>query len=321
MWRTDLVDGLIGALIKEDLNRAGQHPLLNAIHEVLRGGQRGLVAAGTVLPPVVLDIQAQLKAHDLDPRGTPREIDLVLETEAARPRSQVLHRVRLLEIAGYERTAGTDLASREEVVTIQERWRIAWSPDFDARCIEAARYGVSLADAAANALAERASAIERDAGAASLLLLDAALAGLADLAWRAAACVVELIRGEDRTSSTSPGRWGICSISIDTIRCCARPARIRWRNCSEKPTTARCGCWKAWARRQAAAGRFSTDCWPLRDIRAAGRADAGIEPNRTGANCCVACRRIEASSRSSAVGRSGRCGRWALRMESTFASR
>ena len=72
IWRSDLVDGLIGSLIKEELNRAGRHPLLNAIHEVLRGGQRGLLAAGTVLPPLVHDIQAQLKTHDLEPRGAAR---------------------------------------------------------------------------------------------------------------------------------------------------------------------------------------------------------------------------------------------------------
>ena len=51
VWRTDLVDGLIGSFIKEELSRAGRHPLLHAIHEVLRGGQRGLLAEGTVLPP------------------------------------------------------------------------------------------------------------------------------------------------------------------------------------------------------------------------------------------------------------------------------
>ena len=124
-------------------------------------------------------------------------MELVLEAETDRPPSQVLHRMRLLGIAGYDRTAGTDLASRDEIVTIWERWRIAWSPDFDARCIEAARYGVSLADAAATVLGERAAAVERNAGAASLLLLDAALAGLADLAWTLRQRVAELIRGEN----------------------------------------------------------------------------------------------------------------------------
>src|SRR5262249_38101152 len=196
VWRTDLVDGLTTSFVKEELSRAGRHPLLEAIHHVLRGGARGMLAAGTLLPPLVVDIQARLREHKLEPRPLAREIELVLDNEADRPSSQLLHRVRLLEIAGYHRPAGTDRASRDEMVTIWERWRIAWSPDFEARCIEAARYGASLADAAAAVLGERAAGIERDAGRAAVLLLDAALAGLTELAWALRERVAELIRGE-----------------------------------------------------------------------------------------------------------------------------
>jgi Family of unknown function (DUF5682) len=196
IWRTDLVDALTTSLIKEDLSRAGRHPLLDAVHEVLRGGARGLLAEGTQLPPLVLDIQARLHEHDLEAKGQPREVEFVLENAADRPPSQVLHRLRLLEIAGYTRSGGTDFATRDEMVTIWERWRIAWSPDFDAKCIEAARYGASLADAAAAILAERVEETERDAGGASELLLDAALAGLTGLAWAMRQRVEDRIRAE-----------------------------------------------------------------------------------------------------------------------------
>ena len=161
IWRTDLVDALTTSLIKEDLSRAGRHPLLDAVHEVLRGGARGLLAEGTQLPPLVQDIKARLIEHDLEAKGAPREVEFVLENEADRPPSQVLHRVRLLGISGYTRCGGTDFATRDEMVTIWERWRIAWSPDFDARCIEAARYGASLEDAAAAILGERVEETER----------------------------------------------------------------------------------------------------------------------------------------------------------------
>ncbi|MFO0928489.1 MAG: DUF5682 family protein [Gemmataceae bacterium] len=196
VWRTDLVDGLTTSFVKEELNRAGRHPLLEAVHHVLRGGERGLLAAGTRLPPLVHDIQTQLHERGLEPRPLSREVELLLDRENDRPSSVLLHRVRLLEIAGYDRTGGTDLASRDSLVTIWERWRIGWSPDFDARCIEAARYGASLAEAAAAVLGERAAALERDAAAAAALLLDAALAGLTELAWALRQRVGELIRGE-----------------------------------------------------------------------------------------------------------------------------
>jgi hypothetical protein len=196
VWRSDLVDALIGSLIKEDLTRAGKHPLLEAVHAVMRGGQRGMLAAGTTRPPLVIDIQTQLELYNLQPRPVPREVELVLDNAEHRPASQVLHRVRLLALAGYDRTAGTDMASRDEMVTIWERWRIGWSPDFDARCIEAARYGASLADATAAVLGERASQIDHSAAPAAALLLDAALAGCTDLAWALRQRVVELIRAD-----------------------------------------------------------------------------------------------------------------------------
>lgn len=196
VWRTDLVDGLTTSLVKEELPRDGQHPLLEAIHEVLRGGQRGVLAKGTLLPPLVLDIQARLKEHQLEARMVPREVEIDLESAADRPRSQVLHRLTLLDVAGYQQLSGPDPGGREELVALTERWRIAWSPDFEARAIEAARYGPSLADAAAARLAERAADVERDAGAAALLLLDAALAGLTDLATELRERVGELIRSE-----------------------------------------------------------------------------------------------------------------------------
>jgi hypothetical protein len=196
VWRTDLVDGLIGALIKEDLTAAGRHPLLDAVHDVLRGGERGVLAAGTVLPPLVTDIHTLIRTHNLAPGGRPRQIDLELGATADRQRSRVLHRLRLLEISGYQRLEGTDWNTRDDLARVWERWGITWSPDFDARCIEAARYGPGLAQASTALLAERADQIERDAGAAALLLLDAALAGLPDLAGDLHQRLQELIRAD-----------------------------------------------------------------------------------------------------------------------------
>jgi hypothetical protein len=196
VWRTDLVDGLIGALIKEDLTTSGRHPLLDAVHDVLRGGERGVLAAGTVLPPLVQDIHALIAANGLAAEGRQRQIDLDLVVTADRQRSRVLHRLRLLEISGYQRLDGTDWSTRDDLARVWERWGIGWSPDFDARCIEAARYGPSLGQASAALLAERADVIERDAVQAALLLLDAALAGLPDLAGHLHERLQELIRAD-----------------------------------------------------------------------------------------------------------------------------
>ncbi len=196
VWRTDLVDGITGALVKEELTRRGRHPLLDAVHEVLRGGERGLLAAGTVLPPLTIDIRQQLESHDLQAQQRPRDVELDLDSPADRERSRVLHRLRLLGVSGYERADGTDLAARPDLARVWERWRVVWTPDFDAGCIEGARYGPTLAEAAATRLAEMAAGIERDAGRAALLLIDAALAGLADLAAALLRRLGEIVRGD-----------------------------------------------------------------------------------------------------------------------------
>ena len=123
-------------------------------------------------------------------------MDLDLHEPAAQPRSRILHQLRLLEVGGYERIGGADLAGAGDLARVWERWRFVWSPDFAARCIENARYGPTLAEAAAARLAERAAGAERDAMKAALLLLDAALAGLADLAAALMRRLSELVRGD-----------------------------------------------------------------------------------------------------------------------------
>ena len=196
VWRGDLIDGIIGALIKEERSYGIGHPLLDAVHEVFRGGERGQLAEGTVLPPLVEDLRQQLAQHDLTPKTQGREIELDLAQDAGRERSRLLHRLRILAVTGFERTGGTDLVARDDMAKVWERWRVRWSPDFDATAVEAARYGPTLTDATAARLNERSTGNERDAEKAALLLLDASLAGLGELAGAFLAKLASLIRGD-----------------------------------------------------------------------------------------------------------------------------
>jgi uncharacterized protein DUF5682 len=194
VWRADLIDGITGSLIKEELEHGVMHPFLAAVFRVFRGGERGRLAAGTELPPLVNDLRRLLAEHDLEPAPRERTLELDLNAAGDVARSRLLHRLRVLGIAGYARTGGTDLAAREDLARIWEEWRVRWSPDFDATCIEAAIYGPSLAEAAGARLLERAEAIERDAEQAALLLLDAGLMGLTHLTALFYGRLIELIR-------------------------------------------------------------------------------------------------------------------------------
>lgn len=176
VWRNDLLDAVTGSLVKEELDRRNS-PFLAAVHDVLRGGERGRLAAGAALPPLVLDLQNELHRLQLEPQPAPRDVTLELESPGDLEKSRVLHRLRLLSITGFERVDGTDIAGRENLTRWFEVWSLRWRPELEAASIEAARYGSSLREGANARLLERAQAIERDAEQAALVLLDAALAG------------------------------------------------------------------------------------------------------------------------------------------------
>jgi hypothetical protein len=178
VWRRDLVDAVTSALIKDELEYGCASPFVDAVHAILRGQRRGRLAAGTRLPPLVLDIQKQLADAGLEPKRASQDVELDLLQAPDLAKSRLLHRLRLLRIAGIERTGGTDFLKRDDLKRLWETWRLRWSPDFDSSCVEASRYGISLEDAAASRLQEAAREHSRSASAAAVLLVQAAQAGL-----------------------------------------------------------------------------------------------------------------------------------------------
>lgn len=176
-WRTDLIDAIIGSFIKEAIEPGTGHPLLDAVFLVLRGDQRGKLAEGSRLAPLVVQINQLLEELDLIPQPGMREQELDLLKADDLLRSRCLHGLRILGIPGFTRLAGTDFTHRDDLSRVWERWRLSWSPDYDAACIEAAIYGSSLQQAASARLTERAQQQQRSSEQAALLLLDASLMG------------------------------------------------------------------------------------------------------------------------------------------------
>jgi len=207
VWRQDLVDGIISALVKDEIAYGQPHPFLIAVYDVFRGDARGYLAEGTKLPPLVHDIRKQLTEHGLEPGTQVQTVELDLFSGHDLERSRVLHRVHVLGIAGFARTGGTDLAARTDLSNLWEQWRVQWAPDFEANCIEAAIYGPTLADAAGARLLERAIEAKRDAEKAARILLEASLMGLDQLAASFYHQLVQLIR-QDSNFATVAGALG-----------------------------------------------------------------------------------------------------------------
>ncbi|TQE56221.1 hypothetical protein FFZ96_10510 [Leptospira borgpetersenii] len=152
IWRRDLIDGLRATLVKDEITRDAGHPLLDAISEVMRGDRIGRLAEGTSLPPIVSDIETTLKKMNLWAKRENKILELLLMNSEQREQSKVLHCLRLLGIAGYSLVESTDMIARKDLGDVKEKWNIVQDKEFHSSCIEAARYGGTLSEAAAGFL-------------------------------------------------------------------------------------------------------------------------------------------------------------------------
>ena len=190
--RTDVLDGLASALVKEALDvplpwaargslRTGSHPVVVEMVAALSGTRVGRLHADTPAPPLVHHVQAELERFGLDGDA---DLDLDLTVAADRARSRVLHRIRILAVPGFRRDSGP--ATGLEPV-LRERWTLRPDPARLTAFIEAGAYGATLADACAAALAERATQAGRNVDLLAGVLFDAALSGTTDVSEQALA--------------------------------------------------------------------------------------------------------------------------------------
>ncbi|MFF0733203.1 DUF5682 family protein [Streptomyces chartreusis] len=187
--RVDVLDGLAGALISDDLDQplpwtgrgtlgAGTHPVVVEMVAACAGEQEGRLHPDTPLPPLVHDVAGQLarlRLADPAPDG-PFTVDLT--DSAGLTRSQVLHRLRVLGIPGFTRVSGP-ADGADPVFT--ERWEPGAAGGREAALIEAGAYGARLDEAASVVLGERARAAGTEAGPLAGLLFDAVLCGVGPL--------------------------------------------------------------------------------------------------------------------------------------------
>ena len=161
--RSDWLDALAGALVNDAMEaplpwtyrgpiRAGTDPVLVETMDVMAGDQTGQLAAGTPQPPLAASLWAELAAADLHIGPRASEVELDLLTPQGRLRSQLLHRVALLELPGFLRSRGPLLALSGER---KERWTLSQPFSQMAALIEAGAWGASLYEAACAKLEEQ----------------------------------------------------------------------------------------------------------------------------------------------------------------------
>ncbi|EEF62182.1 DUF5682 family protein [Pedosphaera parvula] len=136
----------------------GEHLPLRLIHDKLVVSERlGKVPDETPVVPLQQDLQREQKRLRLPPEALEKMLDLDLRKDTDLGRSQLLHRLNLLNIpwGQAERASG-------KKGTFHEVWRVRWQPEFAVAIIEAAIWGNTVASAAsgrAYKLAEEAPAL------------------------------------------------------------------------------------------------------------------------------------------------------------------
>ncbi|MEN8216959.1 MAG: DUF5682 family protein [Pseudomonadota bacterium] len=135
----------------EELNEAalttlcfGDDTPMRLIHEKLIIGERlGEVPNETPMMPLQKDLEKWQKKLRLKPSAVENDLELDLRKEIGLGRSQLLHRLVLLDIPWGELKGSGSTKG-----TFKEIWRLQWQPEFAIKLIEASVWGVTVEEAA-----------------------------------------------------------------------------------------------------------------------------------------------------------------------------
>ncbi|MFA7339237.1 MAG: DUF5682 family protein [Candidatus Obscuribacterales bacterium] len=180
VFRQDLMDGITSAVAKDELTFEDEHPLVNELRNIFRGSRQGKLSSKTKLPPLTLAIQTIMEQHQLTPTSSPNLFELNLDVETERCKSQILHRLTNLNVAGISRRQFTGLAGDESGRVI-EQWEIRQASNFHASCIEAAAWGATIEEAVTNKIRERISSSHSNTDTVAISLMQSCLMALTEL--------------------------------------------------------------------------------------------------------------------------------------------
>lgn len=211
--RTDLLDGLASALVKDAQEvplpwsergtlRAGTHPVLVEVVRTMSGTQVGLLAEGTPRPPLIADVWNKLHEHKLTPEDSGRrEETLDLTDPEDVERSRLLHQLALLGVPGFVRQQGPSWATDAE---LKESWLLWKAFEAESALIEAAAYGSTLIDAAMAKLSEKLLEASNNLEALAALLGEAVFVGLSGLTGELLELVAHQARAEPKLERLGP---------------------------------------------------------------------------------------------------------------------
>lgn len=170
-------------------------PLRLIQEELIVGRVSGGVPVDVPRVPLQRDLEAEQRRLRLPPEGEERRLELDLREPTDLARSQLLHRLLLLDV-----NWGTRLQVSGARGTFREAWSISWRPELVPRLIDACRWGSTVAAASAARAGARARE-GADLGELAGLLDQVLLAHLEEALPVVLSCVQDLAASAVETSS------------------------------------------------------------------------------------------------------------------------
>lgn len=147
--RQDLLDAIRSCFVKGSVDE-GTGGLAADLRRFLGGSALGDIPPSAGSPPLLEDARRLAKAHGvrLDD-STPRTVRLDLyRKERHRLRSRFLHQMNYLGAGLAQWRSGPDFSGSARLELLIEEWQVAWTPLVEARLVELAAQGSTLADVA-----------------------------------------------------------------------------------------------------------------------------------------------------------------------------
>ncbi|MCO6436672.1 MAG: hypothetical protein J5J06_06245 [Phycisphaerae bacterium] len=161
----------------------GDAPMRLIRRKLVIGDRLGRVPDDVPLAPLQQDLQQLQRRLRLPVNADEKDYDLDLRKPLDLERSQLLHRLNLLNVPWGERQEQYGKKG-----TFHEFWRVQWRPEFVVALVDASRWGNTIQDAATNFTIDRVS--QADSLPELSAIVDDAL--LADLPQAVTALMVEL---------------------------------------------------------------------------------------------------------------------------------
>jgi hypothetical protein len=192
----DVRDAVRSTWIKGSQHDTGGQ-LEQAVASALMGQRVGHVPSHAGRPPILDDLYRHMQAfgwmkRSSGPPTQPRRISLNIYRDVShRRRSAFLHRLAELDVPLARCDAGPDFVTGQDTKRVREIWTLRWKPEVDAKLLEGAIFGSTIAEAAAHHLLDRARSNPHLQSKEAVKLLIASL--LMDLA-READAFLPLVR-------------------------------------------------------------------------------------------------------------------------------